>query len=445
MMKNIYFLITTLCIISFSIQQSVAQGNGYFFIDDIYQRSYFNPALNDSEALTIASGFGVDFNTNGPGLSDFLIENDEGGLLISAANAIPDMNAANDIFGNASINTIDVSIPTSFGNISIGHAWKATGWFQYTQDLASFVTFGNGNFIGETLQLAPNIDYQNYNEIYIGYQKSFGPLSIGARVKKLNGVETISTNEGSTISLFTSNDIYQLTLESDFELRTSQAFTFNNLEDFDLNLQGFSTNNLFSNNGGWAFDLGASIDIGKLELSASIVDIGSINWDAQTTIFSSNTTSTFEGIDVGEFINTEDGFVVLDSVEALLGLEESDASFSSSLPSQINLGVIYSINDQWAIGALARSIGTGDRNYSVLSFNVSTAINTYIHLGATYSIINGTTSNIGLNGKLKIGPVSAFLSSDNILQFADFRGQSSSLRAGLSISLNGIGNAHSEK
>jgi hypothetical protein len=423
----------SLVVCVFFTSLAIGQNVNYFFIDDIYQRSYFNPALNDEGRFSVSTGLGVDFITNGPSLNDFIVDGPEDNLILSPANAISSMNDVNDIYAFSSVNTFDASIKIPFCRLSIGHAWKANGWMSYTKDLANFVTFGNGPFVGETLNLAPQLDYINYNEVYLGVQKSFGPLSIGVRAKRLNGVEAIRT-ENSKIDLTTSDDIYQLTVDTDFEMLASNAFSYTDIDDFDLNIQNLSFDNFFSNNGGWAFDLGASASVGeKLELSLSVLDIGSINWDVDTRRYSSQGSQSFDGIDIAKYINTDDEIVALDSLESLLEITESSAEFSTTLPTQIYLGARYKISDLWTVGAIIQSIGNGDRRANVFGLNASANIYKWLSAGVLYSAKTGNIANIGINATVRLGPLSAFLSTDNILKVGNFDGTNSNLRAGLNL------------
>ncbi|MFT6334047.1 MAG: hypothetical protein ACJATI_000779 [Halioglobus sp.] len=412
---------------------AIGQNINYFFIDDTYQRSYFNPALNDEGKFSISSGLGVDFITNGPSIDDFIIDGPEGNLILSPANAISSMNDVNDIYGYSSVNTFDASIKLPFCRLSIGHAWKANGWMSYTKDLANFVTFGNGPFVGETLNLAPQIDYINYNEVYLGIQKSFGSLSIGVKAKRLNGVEAIKT-ENSKIDLTTSDDIYQLTTDTDFEMVATSAFSYTDIDDFNLNIQNFSFDNFFSNNGGWAFDLGASLSVGdKLELSLSVLDIGSINWDVGSKRYSSQGSRSFDGIDIANYINTDNEIVVLDSLESLLDITETSTEFSTTLPTQIYLGARFKINNLWTVGAIVQSIGNGDRRTNVLGLNATASIYNWLSAGVLYAAKTGNVANIGISAAAKLGPLTGFLSTDNILKVGDFDGTNSNFRAGLSL------------
>jgi len=428
---NISKLISLIALVLFTTT-AIGQNVNYFFIDDIYQKSYFNPALNDEGRISVATGLGLGFITNGPSIKDFIINGPNNSLILSPANAISSMNDVNDLYGYSSVNTFDASLMVPFCRISIGHAWKANGWMSYTKDLANFVTFGNGDFVGETLNLGPQIDYINYNELYLGIQKSVGPLSIGARVKRLNGVEAIRT-EKSKIDLTTSDDIYQLTLDTDFDMLTSNAFNYTDIDDFDLNLQNFSFDNFFSNNGGWAFDIGASLSVGdKIEVSLSVLDIGSINWDLEPKRYSSQGNQSFDGIDIVNYINSDDEIVVLDSIESLLDISESSAEFTTTLPTQIYLGGTLKISDVWTVGAIIQSVGNGDRRSNALGLNATMSVYKWLSAGVLYSAKTGNPANIGLNLKAQVGPVIGFLSTDNILNGGTFDGKNNNLRVGLS-------------
>ena len=425
-----YIVSAVLLSISFT---AFGQTINYFFIDDIYQRSYFNPALNDKGHISLSSGLGIDFITNGPSINDYIIDGPNGNLQLSPANAIMEMNDSNDIYGYSSVNTFDFSIKVPFVRLSIGHAWKANGWMSYTKDLASFVTFGNGQSVGDVLDLGPQVDYINYNELYLGVQKSIGPLSIGVRLKRLNGVEAFKT-KSSRIELATSDDIYQLSLDTDFELQASSTFNYTDIDDFDLNIQNFSFDNFFSNNGGWAMDIGASMALGdRLELSLSVLDIGSINWDVDPKNYTSKGIQTFEGIDIANYINTEDEIVVFDSIENLLVITESSAGFSTTLPAQVYLGGRFKLSDLWTFGAMIQSVGNGERRANVMGINATASIYKWLSAGVLYSAKTGNPANFGLSIKTEVGPLIGFISTDNILNLGTFDRRNSNLRAGLSL------------
>jgi len=407
----------------------------YFFIEDAYQRCYFNPALNDEYGFRFTTGLGLDFATTGPNVSDLTTRDAAGNLILSAESVLSEMKEVNDVFGYASVNTFDASFNTPWMRISVGHAWKTQAWMEYTKDLAEFVTLGNGPFVGETMQLGPQIDYLNYNEVYLGLQKSFGKLSIGVRAKRLSGIETIVT-ENSQIDLTTSDDVYQLTLENDFELNSSRAFDYEDIENFDVNVSSFSFDNFFQNNGGWAFDLGASYNVNeKLELSLGIIDLGGISWNVDPSNYTTVGTQNFAGIDVSEFINSDDEFVVLDSIETLLDLQETNNEFTTRLPTKIYLGGRLKLNDVWTVGGLVQTNGSGDRSINALALNATAQIFDFLSVGALYSYKTGNPANVGLHTTFQAGPFIGFLSTDNVLGFRALNTKNTNIRLGLGVNI----------
>lgn len=426
-------LVIVICLLVWS--KSSGQNLHYFFVDDVYQRSYFNPSLHDDHTVSIATGLGLDFYTNGPSLSDITTENPSGGLIISAEDAIASMNEVNDLFEYASLNTFDISVNTPLFRVSAGHAWKAQAWFEYPRDLAEFVTYGNGPYVGETLSISPQIDYINYHEVYLGFQKEFGPWSVGIRFKRLSGLQTVRT-EKAKINLTTSDDIYQITLDSDFEIRSSNALEYTDIEDIDFEAESISFDNFLKNNTGWAVDLGASLQVNDaLELSLGIVDIGGIKWDVDPKIYTSQKVQTFDGIDVSEYITSDDDFVILDSIEALLDLTETNDVFSTSLPVKIYLGGRLQLSNLWTVGGLIQSNGAGDRRSSVLALNATAKVFNFLSIGGMYSIKQGNPANVGLFGTLYMGPVVAFVSMDNVLKFGSIDSKTVNARFGLNVQI----------
>ncbi|MEE9439002.1 MAG: DUF5723 family protein [Saprospiraceae bacterium] len=412
-----------------------AQNLHNFFIEDTYQRSYFNPALNNDGYISIASGIGIDASTTGPNLNDFLIKKPEGGYIISPSNSIDKMKDRNDIYGMVSVNTFDASIDLFLVRVSVGHAWKANGWFNYSKDLANFLVNGNGSYVGQTLNLGPQIEYFNYNEVYLGIQKNLGTLSLGAKIKRLSGVESIFTNQ-SKLDLTTSDDIYQLTVDADYEINSSQAFNYVDINNFSLDVENYSFDNFMTNNTGWAFDIGASLSIGKIEMSLSIIDIGSIDWDKDVINYRTNSTVFLDGIDLSDLIINNQEISIADSLETILKFEESNNVFTTKLPTQIFLGGIVDISDKFSIGALFHSIGSEDRRSNAISLNVTTKINGFISAGILYAIKDSNVANFGIFGALKIGPVKGFLSTDNIFGIiSTTTSKESNIRAGLSLKI----------
>jgi hypothetical protein len=178
------------------------------------------------------------------------------------------------------------------------------------------------------------------------------------------------------------------------------------------------------------------MDLGdRLEISLGIADLGGINWDLEPKTYTSNQIQTFDGIDVAEYITSDDEIVLLDSLETLLDLIETNESFSTSLPAKIYLGGNLKLTNLWSVGALIQSNGSGDRRINVLAINGTARLYSFLRVGVMYSMKNGNPMNLGLQTTVKVGPVIGFLSTDNLLRVGSFKSTNGNIRAGISIGL----------
>ncbi|MCB0622446.1 MAG: hypothetical protein KDC43_00630, partial [Saprospiraceae bacterium] len=57
---------------------------------------------------------------------------------------------------------------------------------------------------------------------------------------------------------------------------------------------------LFNNNTGWSVDLGVDVDLGKLSLAASVVDLGQITWNKEVRNYLSDGTFVYDGLDISQ-------------------------------------------------------------------------------------------------------------------------------------------------
>jgi len=407
----------------------------YFFVDDVFQRTYINPALHKDKMFSASSGLMTGIGTDGPVYNDLVNKNTEGKYILDLADAVNSMDDAHNIFFDGAVHTLDLGVNLKVFRLSAGHAWKSSGFLQYTKDFAEIAAFGNAPFVSETKSLGPQIQYFNYNELYIGFQKYIGPISIGAKIKRLSGVQGIKT-EASKIDITTDEDFYALTVDSDYTLNSSGAIDYFALDSINFNFQRLSFDNFMKGNNGWAFDLGASFDIGeRLELSLSMIDIGSITWDTNAKSLTSKKVQTFDGIDLTKFVGTDDEIIVEDSIRALLGFVESNGDFSTTLPSQIYIGAKFQLSELWTLGALIHRMNYGGIARNAFALNATTQISVF-KVGVQYTARSESIFNIGINGSAKVGPVTGFLSLDNILSIPDpLATRHSSIRGGISVSL----------
>jgi len=432
-MRILTIIIGLLILLSAS---STAQDLQYYFVDDTYQRSYTNPALTNDNTLHLASGIAGSLGTDGPAFGSIASKDTEGKYTLDLQQAIDMMKPSQFIFGSQSIHTLDVSVDLKVFRISAGHAWKAHGILQYSRDLAEVATYGNAPYIGETKSIGPAYEYMNYNELYIGFQKYVGPVSVAARVKRLSGVQGLQTT-ASKIDITTDDEFYALTVDTDYTVNSAGGtLQYFDIDSLDVNLSRLSFDNFLSGNSGWAFDLGASMDLGdRLEVSLGLIDIGKINWDTESTELTSTKVQTFEGIDLTDYVLTDDDILLEDSIRALLDFEEKASTFSTTLPRQIYLGGRLRLSDTYTVGALLHTTTYQDKTRTALALN-ATATWGIARLGLQYTARSESAFNIGINGSLHVGPAIGFFTFENILALRQLTDtQYAALRLGLSVSI----------
>lgn len=431
-MKYFLFTFFLLAVIK---PQMTAQDTQYFFLEDVFQRSYLNPALINTQRFTVASGLAAHFGTDGPVYNDLFSKNSSGIPVLNIENGISKMHTLNNIFGGVSIHTLDIGFKLKNINIAVGHAWKLKGFLQYSKDLAEIGAYGNAQYIGETKSLGPSYEYINYNEVYMSLQKKIGLINVGLRIKNLSGEQTIQTIENK-INLTTEEEIYAIQIESDYTVNSSGTLEYFRVDSLDISAKAFSIDNIFKANNGWAFDIGASIDLNKkMELSFGANDLGSITWDKDAKSLRANGDNTYTGIDLSSYIGTDEDILVEDSIRALLEFEETEGEFTSSLPSQYYLGGRYKLNDIWTLGGLFVSSNFTKKSRYTLVVNTTAKWKLW-SIGFQYTANSENATNIGINGGIYIGPVVIFATIENILALPNKQNSNyNAMRLGLSLNL----------
>jgi len=384
------------------------------FGNDI-QKTYISPASKLDKKFNIAAG-GLQFQlaTNGPTINQLTSKNSLGKRYIDLDNWQKSIQDQNNIDFSTEIRTIDVGLKIGTWGFLAGHAFKNQGGVSYTRDLTELLSKGNADFIGQTLDVGPGMDFTSYNELYLGVQKQFGNLSLGIKSKLLFGVGNVHS-ENSSLSLTTQEEFYQLSIESDYLINSSSIFDYTDLNDISFDYKSFSFDHFFYNNRGFAFDLGVSYELDeKLSLFASAIDIGSITWDFAPRNYNSNGTFVFDGIDIAEYLGDTTGVFLEDSLYQLLQFDLTRNAYSTRLNSRFFLGASYMYNEKWSLNALLRFDDSFLSNSTQLSLSGVKKFK-YLEAGLSYTVRNSSFYNFGAMVKAKVGPFFGYLSTDNIL------------------------------
>lgn len=310
---------------------------------------------------------------------------------------------------------------------------------KYPKALAQLGWEGNAPFIGQTLEIGSSFDIFSYQETGIGGSYQIGKWRIGATIKLLAGIGVASTQQSSA-TLTTSDDIYQLALDTDYEVLAADSdnvegsinFGMVNLDFTDISLLSFRLptidfdisaaffNRRQANNRGIAGDIGLVYEPNdRWRLGLSVLDIGRINWKENAFQYKAQESNTFNGLNLGriDFANSEEIFsfdALRDTLSEAIQFTKTAIDFRTKLATQAYLYAQYQHNDHWDFGFAAYNrFGKQARWAGSLSANYR--FNRLFYIGLLYAFQEDYWWNIGLHTVIQLGPFQLYAMSNNIL------------------------------
>lgn len=428
-LKKIFLVIFTL--VALSVQ---AQDLSIHMMDSLFARTSVNPAYRfDDKVVINLLGVSTGTYTNGISIGDILVEN--GGLnQFQLQEGIDNINDDNFIFGEGNVQLLGLGL--DFGNwqFSAGYDWHLIGGTSYSKDLYLLAANGNAPYIGETLDVGMDLLLQGYHDLHLGASYKMSNFSIGGRIKLLSGISDIST-DNSDLQLTTDDEIYQLTVSSDYQLNTTGVIEYDGIDSLEFDGDSFGFDNFLGPNKGIVIDLGVDWAVTpKLNISASILDLGSISWSENVTNYVSTKTNSFEGVDILDYIDDDQEVVLEDSLYNLLDFDETSNSYSTSIGAKFHLSMRYMVSSKLTLGANYAKINNHIGGRYMFSANAQYAPLNWLSFGGGFASASNSSILVPFNTILHLGPVSTFLSSDNILSaFSIKSGKVSQLRMGLQL------------
>lgn len=425
-----------------------AQELGLHFMNNVYQSNSTNPSkMMDSRIQVSLPSFMVNYGHNGPTIGSMLTTNSNGENIIDIDAGLAQLKANN--FLNTEVDMETFSVGLRFGKLQVGlsHAIRSDFVFGYPRELPEMAFNGNVQYIDQNIDVAPGMNTTVYGELGLhGAFQVTNKLSVGAKLKILSGAGNISTSS-EELSIYTDPEYYQLTATTNYVVNSGGEF-FNldiitTADSTDFNFNAFSDqfsagSYFFGKNTGIAFDLGAEYQINdKITVGASILDLGSINWKSNASNFTSNGTYTFEGVNADDvFFNGDsldfDG--VLDTIVDVLGFQETNNSYRTSLSPKFYLSGSYKIMESLDAGLALYGEINRNKLRPALGISVQKRFGKIVSVGGVYALRNGRFDNLGLNFGLKLGPVQLYGASDNVISvFKPLDSKNTNFRLGLNV------------
>ncbi len=432
-MRKITFIALLLFV---GLELSGQQDLGTSFLRDTWQINYTNPARTPEGMRFAISLPGLYANVSSPLAYNQLITATATGNLLDIDNAIGTLNNNSRLFLNAHAHSFNIAFKVKNMTFNLGHVVRSDLGIRFPKELAALAWNGNAAYIGENLEISPHVLFNLYNEYNIGGSYETGNLTVGAKIKLLAGIGTISSKNPS-VSLTTDSDVYQLDFNGDYSIRTAGLFTIDAQDGITLEEDLINSNRLFSGNLGIGIDLGLSYRMtDKLTLSASLLDLGGIRWKDIPKVYSASGNARFEGINLISY--TQDFSLSFeekkDSILNLFNVSEEEKTFTSPLPKRAYFNADYELNKWITLGGLVyfedyqRNLNAG------FSAGATLHLGKILDLGANYSIRSNSAANIGLSTVLNLGPIQFFAMTDNMLAvFSPESQRNANFRTGLNL------------
>lgn len=449
MQKILLFLFV---ITSFTTTALAQEDLATHFMRHTWQASRTNPAFFPD--YKFVAGLPGVYNTllvTNVTYGDLIATNLEGQQVLNIDQAIDKLGADNVLRNNLDIETISLGFRLGKAALSLGHTLRFNAFMNYPKTMPQLIWQGNAQFIGQEVDFGPDVDLYGYQEFALGLAVDITPnFTVGGRAKLLAGVGSISS-ERAGLRLRTDSDIYQLELNADYYVNSAGSLKYDGFDELTVAFDygRFDADKLLTGNTGFAFDLGVRLRLGeKLELAASALDIGRINWEEDVTNYSLNGAFEYKGLDLAQniFEDTVTAGSILDTLREIYQVESASIAYSTTLPARYYLSGMYRLNGKWSFGGLFYLENYREEVNTAIAVGSNMNVLPFLNVGATYAFRSERLDNLGLNATVQLGPAQIMAATDNIITaFRPEDSHSANLRLGLNVLLGRVRSEEAEK
>lgn len=413
-------------ILGFSVWGNGQTNFTLYNLNETAQAHYLNPAFRTKAKVYVSFPIGIQsFGVSHSGfkLNDLLQSRpQDDSLVLNPAMTISKMAKRNYL----NVETYNEIFAFAFGvkdnYFSFGVTNKFHSSLVYPKDLFVFGFEGNGKtLLGQRASLdGMGINLISYMEYAVGYNRKMNEkLTVGGRIKFLSGIANVHM-EKSELGITTNSETFALTIDGSVAVNTSGIKPFyDSLTPSNYNPSKKAYN--FSNRG-FALDLGVNYQMTeKIRLSASLIDLGSIQWKTENANFQTSSVNyTFNGVYVNDFLNdstTTFGDKLSDTLQSLFSQQENASSYRTGLYTRFYIGGNYAFHKSFNVGATLFNEIFNSKYRAGLLLSANVKLNNWFAATVNYSMYARSFSNLGFGFTVKGGPVQWFVISDNVLGF----------------------------
>ncbi|MEO0469590.1 MAG: DUF5723 family protein [Bacteroidota bacterium] len=436
-MKKLYIFACLISFLGLMSDPALAQRDqSLYLMPGVFQRIETNPAFLSRNRINIvlpAPSFSL--SHSGFVLSDVLVEKPgTDSLQLDMNGVLAKLKAQNFVRARMQSELLGVGLRLGNLQLSLKASTRASFYGRYPRELIDLAWNGNAQFIGQTVNVQPDFEALAYHELAVGGAYRLGKLQIGAQLKYLIGMAQIETFQ-SNLSLTTGAEYYQLRADVDAGLRAS-VFDLGSVDDLGFEYEA----DPLTGNQGFALDLGAVYQINdRLEVSASLLDLGSIKWTDQARQYQAEGSIAFEGFDLQEVTAADFDFGEWgDSVLNEIELTESNLAYRTPLARQVFVSATFRPIQSLRLSLLHHSEFYRGQHLKTLTLAASKDVGKWLTGGLSYGL-RSQGHVLGANLSIKLGPFLWYAASDHILAPLDvMNARQFNLRFGMNLAIGKI-------
>jgi hypothetical protein len=383
---------------------------------DIVQSNALNPSVaSDCKwnigfpvlgNISVAAGIPISYSDLGAG-AEYI----DGDRLASQ------LKNTNLLSSNISLNILTIGYRADDMYFQFTMNEKASAKGSFSKAPVELMLKGNAPYAGKTLEANIALSLSVYREYGMNVAYDFGDdLWLGARAKLLFGrIGAHSAN--NILSLYTDPVTYALELKSDLLMKASIPGTMEvdpsdgavSRYNSELGAKHFIFNPV---NVGGAIDFGMNkVFESGWKFSASILNIGMINWSKNTHRFYQKSTLNYAGATSG--INDWSDFA--DTVKSIINFNYAgNETFSQWLSPEIMAGISYPVMEYMRVGVTGYSAISSAGIPWAITATALTDNTSHVYGALSYTVTNSSFLNIGAGIGFRVGAFNIHAITDNI-------------------------------
>lgn len=434
-----------LLVISFVSNIYGQEVNTMYFMDEVPQANYLNPARQHRcdvyIGCPVAGPLKYSYNTNGLTYNSFVSQsttlNDSVITFLHPEEGDKEaffktLQPINHLHNDLSFNLASIGIRFSDQYyVTFDIKEKFNTYIGYPEDL--FMLLGDdGNAKGQMNMEGLAFNFTHYREYALGISQIINDeWTFGFRGKILFGKANVSsfnnfkiTSDMDEWSIPRSSININATLPSFMDVKYDEDGYFEDITTSDSISTPEIKDYMFNtSNWGGAFDFGLIFTPSeKLEFDLSLVDLGAISWRKNVLNLEQTEEFSFRGADLNHMIDSTKPDETIDTMN-LLG---SSFNYTTPLPTKLFFGGRYILSETVSLGIISRTQLYNSKLTSQLTMSANFRSN-FFSCAVSYSFMNNRYKNIGIGVNFKVGPFNLYVICDNVpvdFNEVDFSGSS---------------------